>query len=107
MVYFAARHRQHEHLVLNSLDVTFTNSMEGGFGFRLTRRADDGLPPTAYNGKGQVQCTIMPISLAVWAMDPFSGRPLSCCRRRRRWFLSLPELAVWSSGVGAATLCDG
>ena len=76
MAYFAARHRQHERLVLNSVDVTFTSAREGGFGFRLTRSADDGLPPTAYSGKGQVQCTIMPISLDLWAMARFPWSPI-------------------------------
>jgi hypothetical protein len=68
MAYFAARHQQHEHLVLNSLDVTFTNDRAGGFTFSVTRSADDGLPPSRYDGKGEVQCAIRPISLAVWAM---------------------------------------
>jgi len=36
----------------------------------LTRSADDGLPPTAYSGKGQVQCRTAPSSIIVWAMDP-------------------------------------
>jgi hypothetical protein len=76
MAYFAARHQQHEHLVLNSLDVTYTDARGGGFWFRLTRSADDGLPPTAYNGKGGVQCAIMPMSLTVWAMDPLPWSPV-------------------------------
>jgi hypothetical protein len=68
MAYFAARHQQHEHLVLNSLEVGFTNDRAGGFTFSVTRSADDGLPPSRYDGKGEVQCAIRPISLAVWAM---------------------------------------
>jgi hypothetical protein len=68
MAYFAARHRQHEHLVLNSLDVTFTNATKGGLWAHLTRSADDGLPPTRYSSKGEVQCSTMPSSLTVWAM---------------------------------------
>jgi hypothetical protein len=76
MAYFAARHLQHEHLVLRSLDVTFTDGGRGGFWFRLTRSADDGLPPTAYNGKGEVQCMFAPGSITVWAMDPYSWSPI-------------------------------
>ena len=70
MAYFAARHQQHERLVLKSADVTFITPGRGGFWFRLTRSADDGLPPTAYNGKGEIQCATTPSSLVVWAMDP-------------------------------------
>jgi hypothetical protein len=68
MAYFAARHQQHEHLALDSLDVTFTNDRAGGFTFTLTRSADDGLPSSRYGGKGEVQCAIKPISLSVWSM---------------------------------------
>jgi hypothetical protein len=68
MAYFADRHRQHEHLVLNSLDVTFVDARKGGFVFRLTRSADDGLPATDYGGKGEIQCVIVPLSVAVWSM---------------------------------------
>jgi hypothetical protein len=70
MAYFAARHRQHERLVLQSVDVTFTNPGAAGFVFRLTRSADDGLPPTAYEGKGEVQCAVQASTLTVWAMAP-------------------------------------
>lgn len=70
MAYFAARHRQHERLVLKAVNVTYTNAREGGFWFRVTRSADDGLPPTTYNGKGGIQCARMPSSLTVWSMDP-------------------------------------
>ncbi len=91
MAYFKARHQQHEHLVLNSMDVSYTDSRDVGFWFRVTRSADDGLPPTRYNGKGGVQCATMPTSLVVWAMDPLAvvtdrvatgGRcsDSSCCR---------------------------
>lgn len=76
MAYFTARHQQHEHLVLNSLDVTFTNDRQGGFSFQVTRSADDGLPPSRYNGKGQVQCATMPISLVVWAMGRLPWSPI-------------------------------
>jgi hypothetical protein len=76
MAYFAARHLQHERLVLNSLDVTYTTDMEAGFWFRVMRSADDGLSPTAYNGKGGVQCMFTPSSLSVWAMDPLPWSPL-------------------------------
>jgi len=76
MTYFAARHRQHEHMVLNSLDVTYTNSRQGGLHFFVTRSADDGLPPTRFEGKGGVQCTTTPISLFLWAMDPHPWSPI-------------------------------
>jgi len=68
IAYFAARHQQHERFALNSLDITFTNDRAGGFTFGVTRSADDGLPPSRYDGKGEVQCATRPISLAVWAM---------------------------------------
>jgi hypothetical protein len=76
MAYFAARHQQHELLRLRTLDVTFTDATSGGFWFRLTRSADDGLAPTAYNGKGGIQCTTMPKSLTTWAMDPLPWSPI-------------------------------
>ena len=76
MAYFTARHQQHEHLVLISMDVTYTDSRDVGFWFRVTRSADDGLPPTRYNGKGGVQCATMPTSLVVWAMDPLPWSPI-------------------------------
>ncbi|MEA2633683.1 MAG: hypothetical protein QOH92_450 [Chloroflexota bacterium] len=76
MAYFAARHQQHERLALNSLDVTFTNDRAGGFVFSLTRSADDGLPPTRYGGKGEVQCAIRPISVGVWSMAPDPWSPI-------------------------------
>jgi hypothetical protein len=76
IAYFAARHQQHELLVLRTLDVTYTDATTGGFWFRLTRSADDGLPPTAYNGKGGIQCTTMPKSLTIWAMDPLPWSPI-------------------------------
>jgi len=97
VTYFAARHQQHERLALNSLDVTFTSDRAGGFVFRLTRSADDGLPPTRYGGKGEVQCAIRPISLAVWSMA------------RRPWSLLelLPEalaLVVLVAAIGTILL---
>jgi ketosteroid isomerase-like protein len=76
IAYFAARHQQHERLALNSLDVTFTNDRAGGFVFSVTRSADDGLPPTRYGGKGEVQCAIRPISVAVWAMGRRPWSPI-------------------------------
>jgi hypothetical protein len=76
MAYFAARHGQHERLALISLDVTYTNPRQGGFWFRVTRSADDGLPPTRYTGKGEVQCATMPISLTVWSMAPSPWSPI-------------------------------
>jgi hypothetical protein len=76
MAYFAARHQQHERLALNSLDVTFTNDRAGGFTFSLTRSADDGLQPTRYGGKGEVQCAIRPISVHVWSMGRQQWLPI-------------------------------
>ena len=76
MAYFAARHQQHERLALNSLDVGFTNDRAGGFTFSLTRSADDGLPPTRYGGKGEVQCAIKPISVGVWSMATWQWSPI-------------------------------
>ncbi len=76
MAYFAARHQQHEHLALISMDLTYTNSSEAGFWFRVMRSADDGLPPTRYSGKGGVQCAAMPISLTIWAMSPEPWSPI-------------------------------
>jgi ketosteroid isomerase-like protein len=92
IAYFAARHQQHERLALNSLDVTFTNDRAGGFVFSLTRSADDGLPPTRYGGKGEVQCAIRPISVGVWSMAPWPWSPIEL----------LPEAAVVIL-LGAAT----
>jgi hypothetical protein len=76
IAYFAARHQQHERLALNSLDVGFTNDRAGGFTFSLTRSADDGLPPTRYGGKGEVQCANKPISLGVWSMARWQWSPI-------------------------------
>jgi hypothetical protein len=97
MAYFAARHRQHERLVLNSVEVTFTNPGQGGFWFVLTRSADDGLPPTNYNGKGEVQCATRPSSMTVWAMGPLPWSPVEL----------LPEaaaLVVLAAAMGAIVL---
>ncbi|HXN04658.1 MAG TPA: hypothetical protein VN895_07485 [Candidatus Acidoferrum sp.] len=84
MAYFTARHQQHEHLALISMDITYTDTRDVGFWFRVTRSADDGLPPTRYNGKGGVQCATMPTSLVVWAMDPLPWSPIEL----------LPEVAA-------------
>jgi hypothetical protein len=97
MAYFADRHRQHEHLVLNSLDVTFTNASRGGLWAHLTRSADDGLPPTRYSSKGEVQCTTMPSSLTVWAMGRYPWSPIEL----------LPEagaVILIAAGVGGIVL---
>ncbi len=97
MAYFAARHRQHEHLVLNSLNVTFTNASRGGLWAYLTRSADDGLLPTRYSSKGEVQCSIMPSSLTVWAMGRSPWSPIEL----------LPEaaaLVLTAAGVGGIVL---
>src|SRR5438874_9144910 len=97
MAYFAARHRQHERLVLNSLNVTFTNASRGGLWAYLTRSADDGLLPTRYSSKGEVQCSIMPSSLTVWAMGRSPWSPIEL----------LPEaaaLVLTAAGVGGIVL---
>jgi hypothetical protein len=97
MAYFAARHRQHEHLVLNSLDVTFTDASRGGLWAHLTRSADDGLPPTRYSSKGEVQCSTMPSSLTVWAMGRSPWSPIEL----------LPEAAALiliAAGVGGIVI---
>jgi hypothetical protein len=97
MAYFAARHRQHEHLVLNSLDVTFTDATRGGLWAHLTRSADDGLPPTRYVSKGEIQCSTMPSSLTVWGMGRYPWSPIEL----------LPEAAALiliAAGVGAIVL---
>jgi hypothetical protein len=97
MAYFAARHRQHEHLVLNSLDITFTDASRGGLWAHLTRSADDGLPPTRYSSKGEVQCSTMPSSLTVWAMGRSPWSPIEL----------LPEAAALiliAAGVGGIVI---
>ena len=97
MAYFAERHRQHEHLVLNSLDVTFTDATRGGLWAHLTRSADDGLPPTRYVSKGEIQCSAMPSSLTVWGMNRFPWSPIEL----------LPEAAALiliAAGVGGIVL---
>jgi hypothetical protein len=97
MAYFTARHQQHEHLALISMDITYTDSRDVGFWFRLTRSADDGLPPTRYNGKGGVQCATTPTSLVVWAMDPLPWSPIEL----------LPEAAALllvAAAIGAFVL---
>ncbi len=97
MAYFAARHRLHERLVLNSLDVTFTTATTGGLWAHLTRSADDGLPPTRYVSKGEIQCSTMPSSLIVWAMGRYPWSPIEL----------LPEAAALimiAAGVGGIVL---
>jgi len=97
MAYFAERHRQHEHLVLNSLDVTFTDATRGGLWAHLTRSADDGLRPTRYVSKGEIQCSTMPSSLTVWGMNRFPWSPIEL----------LPEAAALiliAAGVGGIVL---
>ena len=97
MAYFADRHRHNEHLVLNSLDVTFTNASRGGLWVHLTRSADDGLPPTRYSSKGEVQCATVPSSLTVWAMGRSPWSPIEI----------LPEagaLILIAAGIGGVVL---
>jgi hypothetical protein len=96
MAYFSARHQQHEHLALISMDITYSDTRDVGFWFRVTRSAD-GLPPTRYNGKGGVQCATMPTSLVVWAMDPLPWSPIDL----------LPEAAaliLLAAAIGAFVL---
>jgi hypothetical protein len=85
MAYFAARHQQHEHLELISMDVTYANAKDAGFWFRVRRSADDGLPPSRFTGKGGVECATKPISLIVWAMSPDPWSPI--------------ELVPWAAAV--------
>jgi hypothetical protein len=97
MAYFAARHRQHEQLVLNWVDVTFTTPGRGGLWGHLTRSADDGLPPTVYESKGEVQCVSRPSSLTVWGMGRSQWSPIEL----------LPEAAallLLAAGMGAIVL---
>ena len=94
MAYFAARHAQHEHLLLNSLDVTYSNGTDAGFWFRLTRSADDGLRPTRYNGKGGIQCVFRPSSLTTWAMDPLPWSPVELLPEAAAALLLLVAAAV-------------
>jgi hypothetical protein len=97
MAYFAERHGHHEHLVLTSLDVTFTNATAGGLWAHLTRSADDGLPPTRYSSKGEIQCSTMPSSLTVWAMGRSPWSPIEL----------LPEAAALiliAAGIGGIVL---
>jgi hypothetical protein len=101
MTYFAARHRQHERLVLNSVNVTFTAGSRAGFWFRLTRSADDGLPPTPYSGKGEIQCATAPSSLTVWAMDPQPWSPLE------RLLQAAPALILVAAAIGAIIVWRG
>lgn len=96
MAYFAARHRQHERLVLESFDSTGQNGTEAGFTFRLTRSADDGLPPTAYGGKGAIQCTTIPRSLAVWSMARWPWSPVE--------LLPQAALILLAAGIGGLVL---
>jgi hypothetical protein len=62
--------------VLDSIKVTYTNATQGGFSFRVTRSADDGLAPTRYDGKGGIQCATTPTSLIVWSMDANPWSPI-------------------------------
>lgn len=97
MAYFAERHRQQEHLLLNSLDITFTDARRGGFWAHLTRSADDGLPPTRYSSKGEIQCATTPSSLTVWAMGRMPWSPIEL----------LPEAAALiliTAGIGGVVL---
>jgi hypothetical protein len=73
--YFAMRHRVHERLDLTALNITYVNEADGGFWFILTRSADD-LAPTRYSGKGEIQCSVMPASISVWAMDAYPWSPI-------------------------------
>lgn len=98
MTYFAARHREHERLVLDFVNVTFTAGGRGGFWFRLTRSADDGLPPTPYSGKGEIQCATAPSSLTVWAMGAQPWSPVE------RLLQAAPALILLTVGVGGLVL---
>ena len=80
IAYFEKRHEKHERLVLQSFSFNGISSGFGHFQFELSRSADDGLPPTAYVGKGAVDCSSPRPTLAVWSMArqprPLGGIPL-------------------------------
>jgi hypothetical protein len=65
--YFASRHRHHEWLQLQSLVFNGNYASLGGFQFKLVRKADD-LAATDYVGKGDLDCTHRPRTLATWSM---------------------------------------
>jgi hypothetical protein len=55
--YFAARHAQHERLVLTSLQIMGYSWGYRGFQYKLLRSADDlTTGPAAYEGKGASSC---------------------------------------------------
>jgi hypothetical protein len=92
MAYFAERHREHEHLTLESFQ--FNGESAGGLGavgnyeFELTRMAD-GLAPTSYGGKGVIACWSNPHTILLWSMahEPF-------LRARLPLYVSLAGLAL-------------
>jgi hypothetical protein len=95
MAYFAARHLKHERLALNSLDITYIDGYAAGLWLHLTRSADDGLPPTRYEGKGVVQCATTPMRLILWAMDPHPWSPVELLPEAAALiFLAAAALAV-------------
>ncbi len=66
--YFLARHAHHERLRLTSFQYNGIAGDYGNFQYTLIRQAD-GLPPTAYGGKGAAYCQPpSPGRLFVWSM---------------------------------------
>jgi len=66
MDYFASRHRQHDHLDLKAFRYNGQSGNSGNFELSLVRTADDLSAPTAYGGKGAVDCSRL--GLSVWSM---------------------------------------
>lgn len=66
--YVAVRHTQHKRLELRRIQFNGVTGAFGNFEFDLIRTADD-LLPTAYSGKGAIDCTSRPPTLAVWSMS--------------------------------------
>jgi hypothetical protein len=102
MAYLAQRHREHEHLTLESFQ--FNGESAGGLGalgnfeFELTRMAD-GLGPTSYGGKGVIACWSNPHTILRWSMghEPF-------LRARLPLYVSLAGLALAALSVGLVIL---
>ena len=55
LAYFAARQRQHEQIRLLELQPLAPQGLIVGFGFTLSRQADD-LPTRTFPGKGEINC---------------------------------------------------
>ena len=64
--YFATRHRHRDRLDLKAFRYNGQSGNFGNFEFSLVRTADDLYEPTAYGGKGAVDCS--GVGLSVWSM---------------------------------------